>query len=81
MAVLAGDLVDLVMSDMAPNMSGTRAVDQPRAMYLAELALDTARSILRPGGSFVAKLFMGAGFDEFQREARRSFSQVVTRKP
>lgn len=81
LAELDDEGVDLVLSDMAPNMSGTRAVDQPRAMYLAELALETARGILKPGGCFVAKLFMGAGYDEFQREARRSFSQVATRKP
>jgi 23S rRNA (uridine2552-2'-O)-methyltransferase len=81
LASLAGRAVDLVLSDMAPNMSGTRAVDQPRAMYLAELALDTAAKILKPGGTFVVKLFMGAGFDEYQREARRHFTQLVTRKP
>lgn len=78
---LEGRPVDLVLSDMAPNMSGARVVDQPRAMYLAELALDTARQVLRPGGAFVAKLFMGAGFDEYQREARASFASVANRKP
>lgn len=81
LAALSGRAVDVVLSDMAPNMSGTRAVDQPRAMYLAELALDTAAKILKPGGTFVVKLFMGAGFDDFQREARRHFAQLVTRKP
>jgi 23S rRNA (uridine2552-2'-O)-methyltransferase len=78
---LAGTPVDLVLSDMAPNMSGTRMVDQSRAMYLAELALDMARQVLKPGGAFVVKLFMGSGFDEYQRDARRSFSTVVNRKP
>jgi len=78
---LDGKPVDLVLSDMAPNMSGTREVDQPRAMYLAELALDTARQVLRPGGAFVTKLFMGAGFDEFQKEARKSFASLANRKP
>jgi 23S rRNA (uridine2552-2'-O)-methyltransferase len=78
---LEGNPVDLVLSDMAPNMSGTRVVDQSRAMYLAELALDTARQVLRPGGAFVVKLFMGAGFDEFQKEARKSFSSLANRKP
>jgi 23S rRNA (uridine2552-2'-O)-methyltransferase len=78
---LLGQPADLVMSDMAPNMSGTRTVDQSRAMYLAELALDTARRVLKPGGNFVVKLFHGVGFDEFQREARRSFSSLATRKP
>ncbi len=78
---LEGNAVDLVLSDMAPNMSGTRVVDQPRAMYLAELALDMARKVLKPGGAFVVKLFMGAGFDEYQREARRSFASLSNRKP
>jgi 23S rRNA (uridine2552-2'-O)-methyltransferase len=78
---LDGKLVDLVLSDMAPNMSGTRVVDQSRAMYLAELALDTARQVLRPGGAFVVKLFMGADFDKFQKEAKASFSSLANRKP
>ena len=73
--------VDLVISDMAPNMSGIAAVDQPGAMYLVELALDMARSVLPPGGSFVAKVFQGEGFDAFLRDARDSFDKVVTRKP
>ncbi len=72
---------DLVMSDMAPNISGTKAVDQPRSMYLAELALDLARRVLRPGGSFICKLFQGAGSEEFIREARRSFGRVRIMKP
>lgn len=80
-ATLDGRLADAVLSDMAPNMSGTRAVDQPRAMHLAELALDMARRALRPGGDFAVKLFMGAGFDEFQREVRRSFASLANRKP
>ncbi len=78
---LQGKPVDLVLSDMAPNMSGTRVVDQPRAMYLAELALDMAQRVLKPGGVFVAKLFMGAGFDEYQKDARNSFFGVANRKP
>ncbi|CAG1020467.1 Ribosomal RNA large subunit methyltransferase E [Methylococcales bacterium] len=81
LAALEGNPVDLVLSDMAPNMSGTRVVDQSRAMYLAELALDMARQVLRPGGAFVVKLFMGAGFDEFQKEARKSFTSLANRKP
>ncbi|MEJ2297938.1 MAG: 23S rRNA (uridine(2552)-2'-O)-methyltransferase RlmE [Woeseiaceae bacterium] len=72
---------DLVMSDMAPNISGTKAVDQPRSMYLAELALDLARRVLNPGGSFVCKLFQGEGFDEFVRETRNSFARVRVIKP
>jgi 23S rRNA (uridine2552-2'-O)-methyltransferase len=79
--LLEGHAVDLVLSDMAPNMSGSRAVDQPRAMYLAELALDTARRILKPGGTLVTKLFHGAGFDEFLRDARSSFAGLANRKP
>ncbi|PZN76777.1 MAG: 23S rRNA (uridine(2552)-2'-O)-methyltransferase RlmE [Candidatus Methylumidiphilus alinenensis] len=78
---LEGKPVDLVLSDMAPNMSGTRVVDQTRAIYLAELALDMARLILKPGGAFVAKLFMGAGFEEYQKNARNSFSGLANRKP
>jgi 23S rRNA (uridine2552-2'-O)-methyltransferase len=73
--------LDLVMSDMAPNISGTRSVDQPRAMYLAELAFDMATKALRPGGSFVVKLFHGEGFDAFVRSVRQSFDGVKVRKP
>lgn len=73
--------VDLVISDMAPNMSGTPAVDQPRAMYLCELALDMAGRVLRPGGSFLVKVFHGEGFDEYFREMRGQFDKLVTRKP
>ncbi len=72
---------DLVMSDMAPNISGIRAVDQPRAMELAELAADLAGRILKPGGSLIVKLFHGAGFDEFVRELRGRFDTVRVRKP
>jgi 23S rRNA (uridine2552-2'-O)-methyltransferase len=72
---------DLVLSDMAPNITGTRVVDQPRSMYLAELALDMARRVLKPGGSFVCKVFQGEGFDEFVRDARNSFERVRVIKP
>ena len=72
---------DLVMSDMAPNITGTRVVDQPRSMYLAELALDLARRVLKPRGSFVCKVFQGEGFDEFVADARRSFERVRVMKP
>jgi len=72
---------DLVISDMAPNISGTKAVDQPRSMYLVELALDLARRVLRPGGDFVTKVFQGEGFDEFVRDARNSFDRVKVIKP
>lgn len=80
-ALLAGRPVDLVISDMAPNVSGMSAVDQPRAMYLCELALDYAREVLRPGGSFVVKVFQGEGFDHYLRDLRGAFSKVATRKP
>ena len=79
--VLGGDRADLVISDMAPNMSGVRAVDQPKAMYLVELALDLACQILKPGGDFVAKVFHGEGFDELLHQVRGKFERVVTRKP
>ena len=72
---------DLVLSDLAPNMGGMKAVDQPRAMHLAELALDLAGRVLVPGGSFVVKVFHGEGFDAFVREAREGFDSVRTRKP
>jgi 23S rRNA (uridine2552-2'-O)-methyltransferase len=81
LAALDGSAVDVVISDMAPNMSGVNAVDQPRSMYLVELALDMARQVLAPGGSFVAKVFQGEGFDELIRDARVSFGRVLTRKP
>ena len=72
---------DLVMSDMAPNITGTKVVDQPRSMYLVELALDMARRVLKPGGNFVCKVFQGEGFDEFVRDARNSFERVRVIKP
>jgi 23S rRNA (uridine2552-2'-O)-methyltransferase len=80
-AALGGRPVDLVMSDMAPNMSGIDAVDQPRQLYLAELALEFSREVLRPGGVFLAKVFQGAGFDEFLRAVRREFETVRMKKP
>ncbi|MYL24855.1 23S rRNA (uridine(2552)-2'-O)-methyltransferase RlmE [Vreelandella massiliensis] len=73
--------VDLVMSDMAPNMSGMAAIDQPQAMYLVELALELARDTLSPGGRFVAKVFQGEGFDAYLKALRDDFKRVVTRKP
>ena len=81
LAALAGTPVDLVISDMAPNMSGLNAVDQPRSIYLVELALDMARQVLAPGGAFVSKVFQGEGFDELYRDTRESFDRVLTRKP
>jgi len=73
--------VDLVLSDMAPNITGMSSVDQPRAVYLCELALEFARETLKPGGTLVVKIFQGEGFDSFIRELRGSFGRVVTRKP
>lgn len=78
---LGNDKVDLVMSDMAPNISGMKAVDQPRGMYLCELALDMARKVLSSEGVFLVKVFQGEGFDEYLRELRRYFKSVTVRKP
>jgi 23S rRNA (uridine2552-2'-O)-methyltransferase len=78
---VGSDKVDLVMSDMAPNMAGIDAVDQPRSMYLAELALEFADRVLTPGGDLLVKLFQGAGFEQFMRDARRRYGRVVTKKP
>ncbi len=79
--LLGDQRADLVISDMAPNMSGVRDVDQPKSMYLCELALDMAVQVLRPGGDFVAKVFQGEGFDEFFQALRGNFQKVITRKP
>jgi 23S rRNA (uridine2552-2'-O)-methyltransferase len=73
--------VDLVMSDLAPNMSGMKAVDQPRAMYLAELTLELAQKVLKPGGDMLLKAFTGEGLDEFKKEIRQHFSKLIVRKP
>ncbi|MCK9534971.1 MAG: 23S rRNA (uridine(2552)-2'-O)-methyltransferase RlmE [Pseudomonas sp.] len=73
--------VDLVISDMAPNMSGIRTADQAAAMYLCELALDLASKVLRPGGDFLIKIFHGEGFDEYLRDVRSRFEKVQMRKP
>ncbi len=79
---LLGDKkADLVISDMAPNISGIKAIDQPKAMYLAELALDLAVKMLKPEGDFLVKVFQGEGIDSFRRETMTIFSQVMTRKP
>jgi len=81
MQVLDGAPVDLVMSDMAPNISGNKAMDQPRSIYLAELALDTAQTVLTKGGTFLIKMFQGAGFDEYKKDVTKCFTSVVIRKP
>ena len=72
---------DLVISDMAPNISGMEVVDIPRSYYLADLALDLARQVLKPGGGLLVKLFQGEGFDEYQKALKQSFKRVVMRKP
>lgn len=73
--------VDLVISDMAPNMSGTPAVDMPRAMFLCELALDLVTRVLKPGGDFLIKIFQGEGFDVYLKDVRSKFDKVQMRKP
>jgi 23S rRNA (uridine2552-2'-O)-methyltransferase len=78
---LGGRPVDLVMSDMAPNMSGMNDIDQPRAMYLIELAVDFGAKTLRPGGSLLMKVFQGEGFNELLQDLKRRFGTVVNRKP
>ena len=78
---LRGSQVDLVISDMAPNMSGMKGIDQPQAMNLAELALDMSRSVLKPGANFLVKVFQGEGFESFRQELRETFRTVTTRKP
>jgi 23S rRNA (uridine2552-2'-O)-methyltransferase len=79
--LLGDDKADLVLSDMAPNMSGVDAVDQPRAIYLCELALEMAQQVLKPGGAFLVKLFQGDGSDKFLKDVRQHFKTVKIRKP
>jgi 23S rRNA (uridine2552-2'-O)-methyltransferase len=79
--LLGGRPVDVVLSDMAPNISGNRAIDQPRILALLEEALVFAREVLRPGGDFLAKAFQGEGIDSFTRELKRHFRTVKTMKP
>ncbi|MEO9655890.1 23S rRNA (uridine(2552)-2'-O)-methyltransferase RlmE [Marinomonas sp.] len=81
LAEIGNEKADLVISDMAPNMSGNSSSDQPQAMYLVELALDMAAQVLRPGGNFLVKVFQGEGFDEYLKTMRAQFASVVTRKP
>ncbi len=73
--------VDLVIADMAPNISGVKDVDQAGAAYLTELALDFSKDWLKPGGNFLVKVFIGAGFEEILQNMRQMFDKVVTRKP
>ena len=79
--MLHGQKVDLVISDMAPNISGMSSVDQPNAAYLTELAVDFSLKWLKPEGNFLVKVFMGTGFEEIMQIMRESFEKVVTRKP
>ena len=81
LAALDGRLADVVLSDMAPNMSGNKSTDQYRSMELVELAMDMALKTLRPHGSFLVKVFHGAGFDECLKNLRAAFGRVQTRKP
>ena len=80
-ALLAGERVDLVLSDMAPNISGVPVSDQARIMHLAELGLDFCRQRLKPDGAFLVKVFQGYGYEDFVREMRQVFKSVATRKP
>ena len=80
-ALLGGAEVDLVLSDMAPNMSGVDTVDQARAMYLSELARDFAQIHLKPGGDFLIKLFQGEGVDAYVLDLRKRYEKLVIRKP
>lgn len=79
--VLGGRPVDLVLSDMAPNMSGIAVSDQANSLHLCELALEFAANHLKPGGNFLVKTFQGSGFQEFQKAMRQHFDSVVSRKP
>lgn len=81
MSVMHDQKADLVISDMAPNISGMGSVDMPRAYHLCELALDLARQVLCPGGGLLVKLFQGEGFEAYSKELKTSFSKVVMRKP
>ena len=73
--------VHLLLSDMAANITGNKAIDQPQSIYLAELALDTARTVLAPGGSFLVKVFQGEGFDGYKKDVQQAFSKSLIRKP
>jgi 23S rRNA (uridine2552-2'-O)-methyltransferase len=81
LACIGAPKVDLVLSDMAPNMAGIDAVDQPRSMHLAELALEFADRVLAPGGDALVKLFQGTGFEDILRQARQRYGRVVMKKP
>jgi 23S rRNA (uridine2552-2'-O)-methyltransferase len=81
MKLIDGKGIDLVVSDISPNISGVKSVDQPKVLYLAELAYDFSVQVLKPGGMFLTKVFQGEGVDQFYRELRKKFKTVLTRKP
>ena len=81
LSTLGDSQPDLVISDMAPNMSGQQAIDIPRAMYMSELALDLSVQVLKPGGGLLVKLFQGEGFDDYIKTVKQQFNRVVMRKP
>lgn len=81
MNLIKGSSIDIVLSDMAPNMSGQLSVDQPKSMYLADLAIDFALKILSRNGHFIVKVFQGDGFDEYVKKSRSSFRKVSIIKP
>ena len=81
MDVLNGRAVDLVISDMAPNLSGMTDIDQPKSIYLVELALELAKNVLKPGGGFVAKCFEGSGIEDIRKDIRGSFRRINNVKP
>ncbi|WP_137167111.1 23S rRNA (uridine(2552)-2'-O)-methyltransferase RlmE [Salinimonas lutimaris] len=78
---IGGRNVEVILSDMAPNLSGNNAVDQAQSMYLCDLALDMCHQVLKPGGDFVIKVFQGEGFDEYLKQLKQTFTVVKTRKP
>ncbi|MDY7025725.1 MAG: 23S rRNA (uridine(2552)-2'-O)-methyltransferase RlmE [Pseudomonadota bacterium] len=79
--IIEKDPIDVVISDMAPNFSGNRSVDQPRSVYLMELALEMAVETLKPGGTFLVKIFEGEGIDAYRQQVKQHFKSVATRKP
>lgn len=81
MAIIPQHSVDVLLSDMAPNMSGNKAIDNPRAMYLAEITLDFGQKVLKKGASLLMKIFHGEGFDDFVKQVRNDFDKVSVRKP
>ncbi len=81
LAVVNNEPIDLVISDMAPNITGVKAVDQPKSIYLLELAMDLANQVLKPGGTLLMKVFQGEGFQPLLAELRQQYQKVITRKP